>query len=87
MREIYGGGKDKSSGGTAKASEAGFFDKLIGTMRFAMKYFLGEVDPNLISNLDKRWQETSPFTSYTKDFTSGLSHGTFVLKFPYVLYY
>lgn len=99
MKKIFGGGdgKTESAGSgngsgnkntsTAEASKVGLFDKLIGTAKFAMKYFLGTVDPNLISNLDKRWKEESHFTSYKNEFTKGLSHGTYVLKFPFVLYY
>ena len=90
VKAIFGGNDSNSRGSSsspAEASNAGFFDKLVGTAKFAMKYFLGTVDPNLIKNLDKRWKIESEFSSYDPAFTKGLSHGTFVLKFPYVLYY
>ena len=98
MKKIFGGGDsktesagsgsgDKKNTSTTEASKVGLFDKLIGTAKFAMEYFLGTVDPNLISNLDKRWKAESQFTSYKQEYTKGLTHGTYVLKFPYVLYY
>ena len=67
MKKIFGGGDNRTessgSGGgntsTTEASKVGFFDKLIGTAKFAMEYFLGSVDPNLISSLDKRWKAES----------------------------
>ena len=70
MKKIFGGGDnktestgsgsgDKKNTSTTEASKVGLFDKLIGTAKFAMEYFLGTVDPNLITNLDKRWKAES----------------------------
>lgn len=95
IKDIFGGSKNASSSGgesgkntpVAEANNAGFFDKLVGTAQFAMKYLLGSVSPNLVENLDKRWEVfKSQFGAFGNDeFLK--KHGKYVLRFPYMLYY
>lgn len=80
-----GDGQNGQSGGSTGIK--GFFKKLWGCMEFSINYLLGTIQPNFLGNISEELKGLNPaFGPYnTGDFLE--KHGSYVLKFPYTLYY